>query len=186
MKESSWSPCKKTEFRRVLLQIGSAVGKIRYKYIHNNWYKAPDRLVYIDLNMVRAGVVNHPSEWPFCGYNEIQQPKKKNILINYKRLAELLGFRSYDEVRFYHRKWVDERLYNGNNVHNDKWTKSIAIGSKEFVEKLKSIMGAMAIGRKSKEVGDSYQLREPAGIYNAYFEAEKDDIAPRNTYLWDV
>ena len=143
-------------------------------------------LVYIDLNMVRAGVVNHPSEWPFCGYNEIQQPKKKNILINYKRLAELLGFRSYDEVRFYHRKWVDERLYNGNNVHNDKWTKSIAIGSKEFVEKLKSIMGAMAIGRKSKEVGDSYQLREPAGIYNAYFEAEKDDIAPRNTYLWDV
>ena len=31
-------------------------------------------LVYIDLNMVRAGVVEHPSEWPFCGYNEIQEP----------------------------------------------------------------------------------------------------------------
>ena len=28
-------------------------------------------LVYIDLNMVRAGVVKHPSEWPFGGYNEI-------------------------------------------------------------------------------------------------------------------
>ncbi|MCK5255634.1 MAG: hypothetical protein KAQ81_06395, partial [Deltaproteobacteria bacterium] len=28
-------------------------------------------LVYIDLNMVRAGVVQHPSEWPFSGYNEI-------------------------------------------------------------------------------------------------------------------
>ena len=27
-------------------------------------------LVYIDLNMVRAGVVNHPSEWPFSGYGE--------------------------------------------------------------------------------------------------------------------
>ena len=34
-------------------------------------------LVYIDLNMVRAGVVHRPSEWPFCGYNEIQKPKKK-------------------------------------------------------------------------------------------------------------
>jgi hypothetical protein len=25
------------------------------------------RLVYIDLNMVRAGVVRHPSEWHFGG-----------------------------------------------------------------------------------------------------------------------
>ena len=29
-------------------------------------------LVYIDLNIVRAGVVEHPSKWSFCGYNEIQ------------------------------------------------------------------------------------------------------------------
>ena len=30
-------------------------------------------MVYIDMNMVRAGVVNHPSEWFFSGYNEIQK-----------------------------------------------------------------------------------------------------------------
>ncbi|MCK7504600.1 MAG: transposase [Desulfobacterales bacterium] len=30
-------------------------------------------LLYIDLNMVRAGAVRHPSEWPFSGYNEIQE-----------------------------------------------------------------------------------------------------------------
>jgi putative transposase len=34
-------------------------------------------LVYIDLNMIRAGAVEHPSQWPHCGYQEIQQPKKK-------------------------------------------------------------------------------------------------------------
>jgi hypothetical protein len=28
-------------------------------------------MVYIDLNMVRAGVVTHPSGWPYAGYNEI-------------------------------------------------------------------------------------------------------------------
>jgi putative transposase len=32
-------------------------------------------LVYVDLNMVRAGVVNHPSEWKWSGYHEIQHPK---------------------------------------------------------------------------------------------------------------
>jgi hypothetical protein len=37
-------------------------------------------LVYIDTNMVRAGVVSHPSKWPFSGYNEIQEPRRKNVL----------------------------------------------------------------------------------------------------------
>lgn len=49
-------------------------------------------LVYIDLNMVRAGVVDHPSKWPFCGYNEIQEAKRKNVLINSQKLKDLLGF----------------------------------------------------------------------------------------------
>ena len=38
-------------------------------------------MVYIDTNMVRAGVVSHPAMWPFCGYNEIQEPRRKNVLI---------------------------------------------------------------------------------------------------------
>jgi len=28
-------------------------------------------LVYIDMNMVRSGIIEHPYQWPFCGYNEI-------------------------------------------------------------------------------------------------------------------
>ncbi len=34
-------------------------------------------LAYIDLNMVRAGVVNHPSGWEMSGYNEIQNPPER-------------------------------------------------------------------------------------------------------------
>ena len=60
-------------------------------------------LVYIDLNMVRTGVVTHPAEWPYSGYNEIQEPKRKNVLINYERLREFLGFDAYDEVKIAHR-----------------------------------------------------------------------------------
>jgi len=105
-------------------------------------------LVYIDLNMVRAGVVDHPSEWPFCGYNEIQEPKRKSILINYQKLTNLLGFDSYDDVIKYHKRWVDDYLGNGNNIRDDKWTESIAVGEKDFVERVKSLMGVLAIGRK--------------------------------------
>ena len=39
-------------------------------------------IAYIDTNMVRAGVVEHPSMWHFSGYTEIQQaPEGKNILV---------------------------------------------------------------------------------------------------------
>ena len=48
-------------------------------------------LVYIDMNMVRAGVVSHPSEWHWSGFNEIQKPKMRYAIINYKRLCDFLG-----------------------------------------------------------------------------------------------
>ena len=67
-------------------------------------------LVYIDLNMVRAGVVGHPSKWPHSGYNEIQAPRRKNIIIVHDRLRELAGFKHYESFTSAHRKWVQAAL----------------------------------------------------------------------------
>src|SRR3989304_7544467 len=63
-------------------------------------------MVYVDTNMVRAGVVSHPSMWAFCGYNEIQEPRRKNILIDYERLQRLIGARSYDQLGSGPRGWL--------------------------------------------------------------------------------
>jgi putative transposase len=76
--------------------------------------------------MVRSGIVEHPSQWPFCGYNEIQEPKRKNVLIDYEKLRASLGLESYDLVKSYHRKWVEEYLGNGKKIREDKWSASIA------------------------------------------------------------
>jgi len=40
--------------------------------------------------MVGAGLVSHPSKRPFSGYNEIQGPRKKNVLIDYERSRRFL------------------------------------------------------------------------------------------------
>ena len=45
------------------------------------------------MNMVRAGVVEHPAEWEFCGYKEIQNPRKRKGIIDFDRLIDLLGFK---------------------------------------------------------------------------------------------
>jgi len=39
-------------------------------------------LKYIDLNMVRAGVVSHPREWNWTGYEELVGERKRYRLID--------------------------------------------------------------------------------------------------------
>jgi len=78
-------------------------------------------------------------------------------------------------------------LGNGNNIRDDKWTKGIAVGSKGkgFVEHVKSAFGALAKGRKAKEPGDIYQLRDPSALYGEHFGVKNEDIGLKNTYLWN-
>ena len=141
-------------------------------------------IVYIDMNMVRAGVVKHPSEWPFSGYNEIQQPKRKNVLINYNRLKELLGFDTYDRVQMAHQKWVDSYCVNDEIARDDKWSSSVAVGSQGLIQNIQELMGGLVLGRKSSESGKLFQLREAQVSYSALFDTENNEIASQNGYLW--
>ena len=143
-------------------------------------------MVYIDTNMVRAGVVNHPSMWPFCGYNEIQHPRKRNVLIDYDMLQGLFGNGSYEQLRSSHKGWVEEYLGNGEKARQDEWTNRIAVGSKSFIEIVKMRLGFRAIGRDIKAGDGAYQLRESAAFYEAHFNAEKSDIGTENTFFWDL
>lgn len=95
-------------------------------------------IIYIDLNMIRAGAVSHPSEWAFCGYNEIRKPRKKNILIGYEKLLELCGFDEYHTFLRAHRELIEDSLLNGNNFRQAHWTESIAVGSEGFLERVKN------------------------------------------------
>ncbi len=143
-------------------------------------------MVYMDTNMVGAGVVRHPSLWSFCGYNEIQEPRRKNILIDYERLQDLIGARSYDELRRIHKGWIEEYLGGAVKIRQEEWTRSIAVGSRSFIEDVKTLLGFRAKGRDVIEGSEGYQLREGAAHYQALFEAEKEDIGPENTYLWEI
>jgi putative transposase len=71
-------------------------------------------------------------------------------------------------------------------TRQEEWTRSIAVGSGSFVENVKARLGFRAKGRDIIEGGEEYQLREGAAHYQAFFEAENDDIAAENTYLWDI
>jgi len=127
-------------------------------------------LVYIDLNMVRTGVIDHPSQWSASGYIEIQNPHQRYTLIDQRRLAELLGLRSVDELRESHRIWVEDGLKGKYNVRECKWTESVAVGSRDFAEETKDKLGFKIKGRKIVESNGVYELREsPPSVYGNDF-----------------
>ena len=142
-------------------------------------------MVYIDMNMVRAGVVEHPKEWSFCGYNEIQNPRQRYPLIDYRRLMSLLQVRNIQDLQETCQIRVEENLTSGNDSRKSKWTESIAVGSKRFVELTKRKLGIRARGRDVVGDGVSHQLREPAAPYKLNFTPENDLLSLENAYFWD-
>ena len=137
-------------------------------------------IAYIDMNMVSAGVVDHPINWKCYGYNEIQNPQVRKGIIDFDRLMELLGFKTQDQLKEAHSKWVESAIQTGNQGRETKWTLSIAVGSKPFIEKIKQALGFKAIGRKIRGADDSFELRETMKPYGT-----KKDLEHGNTFLWN-
>ncbi len=94
-------------------------------------------LTYIDLNMVRAGTIAHPSHWESSGYAEIQEPRERYSIVDYRAIMELLSIPSIEELRRSHRGWVEEALARPEQGRESKWTESIAVGSRDFVDVIK-------------------------------------------------
>jgi putative transposase len=141
-------------------------------------------MVYIDLNMVRAGVVQHPSEWPFCGYNEIQDPPQRYVLIDRERLIFLLGVGSPGRFSETYKGWVEEALGRDGNVRDGKWSESIAVGTKSFVERIKEKLGFKAVGREAVPAGDAFELKETVVAYMGSSMGKMGPLSPDNTYPW--
>ena len=64
-----------------------------------------------------------------------------------------------------HRGWLSSQLKRAPE-REERYSKSIAIGSQSFVETVQAKMGIKAIGRRiRKNIGDRYQLRETVENY---------------------
>ncbi len=141
-------------------------------------------LVYVDLNMVRAGVVSHPEQWPHGGYKEIQRPRRRNIIIEYEILGHLSGFNNFEDFQLAHRRWVQSELSGGKAKRAGYWTQSIATGSRSFIETVKMQMRSFAIGRRVRKNVEGFDLRERQSPYIAFFDTEKSDMEGENLLFW--
>jgi hypothetical protein len=142
-------------------------------------------LVYIDLNMVRAGAVSHPDNWEQSGYREIQKPPKRYAIIDLPILSELSGFADVRDFQTAHRQWVKQTLERGRTVRDDRWSEAIAVGSLVFVESVKSELGGKAMHRGVEQKDGAYTLRERNEAYNGDFSGESEPLRLENTVVWN-
>jgi len=143
-------------------------------------------IVYIDMNMVRAGVVNHPAEWPFSGHNEIQNNRQRYSIIDYKRLMNLLHIENINDLKSFHSKWIEKSIEVKNFKRENKWTESIAVGSRSFIEKTKEQLGNRARSRNAFENKGTYELKEGQISYSDDFAHKNSGLRAKNMYKWDL
>jgi len=137
-------------------------------------------LVYIDLNMVRAGVVAHPAAWANGGYREIQDPPRRYALIDPVELSTACGFANVREFQRAHRQWVEEALTGGATNRDERWSEAIAVGGHAFVETVKRELGIAARHRALAGAGGTHTLREPESRYTPVFPTETGPLRPGN------
>jgi putative transposase len=139
----------------------------------------------MDMNMVRAGVVKHPSEWPHSGYHEILAPRKRYAILDYEGLKGLLNFKTMDELAAAYQSWLEEAVLKGDRRREGKWTESVAVGSEPFVNATKEKLGIAAKGREVTGADGNYELRESPAPYRTILGHENDGLRPQNLYFWN-
>jgi len=60
---------------------------------------------------------------------------------------DLLGLENYDDLKDAHAKWVDSTIQTNHSDKEKKWTQSLAVGSKTFIEEMKDALGFRATCR---------------------------------------
>lgn len=98
---------------------------------------------------------------------------------------ELLGFESLDVLKEVHGQWIEESLKKDKLAREERWSGSIAVGSREYIENIQTNLGVKAIHRKIHESKGSFELREDQIPYTATFGTENERLRQENTYEWD-
>jgi putative transposase len=130
-------------------------------------------LIYIDLNMVRAGAVDHPSQWKVSGFQEIQRPPNRYRILDSKSLCDLTQMPTADALRSAHQNWVAQSLREGRPQREPHWTESVAVGGEAYIERIKSLLGAKVYYRSTvRQSHETFMIEEPEMV-NATISAPK-------------
>ncbi len=73
--------------------------------------------------------------------------------------------------------WIKKALNAKMTGRESKWTESVAVGGKDFDERIKDKLGARAGSRKAETENGDFVLREKRHSYRSSFAQEKGTLS---------
>jgi len=119
---------------------------------------------YIDLNMVRAGVVEHPSEWHWCGYNELTGAKQRFGIIQTTEVQKLMGIDRKEMFIEMYKERINGLLKQEHIKREEEWTEAIAVGSHEYIQEIHKTIKYIRQSwyRKARKITESLSILKDA------------------------
>ena len=115
---------------------------------------------YIEMNMVRAQVAGHPSEWVGGAFDEHTDRRRRYRIIDRERLLHCLDCVNIEQFR----DWYEATLNLCSREHMERepyWTEAAAVGSREWVEQLSGRLPSNSYEREPAVAG----VAENQGTY---------------------
>ena len=126
-------------------------------------------LKYIDLNMVRAGVVKHPREWSWTAWHELTGSRVRNRLVDREALLKRLEGVTWPGFQEHYGRLVDEVVMRNEGLGRDaRWTESIAVGQPAFVARVEAELMVNDRRRRLERMqtpDGAWVLREHGEVY---------------------
>jgi len=120
---------------------------------------------YIELNMVRAGVVRHPREWPWCGFPELVGERKRYRLLDLRRVLDACGGGAQQDFVQSYRQSIELAIHQGTLAREPIWTESIAVGPQAFVTSIAQQTGNRVQLETAEVTEGVWSIRETGTSY---------------------
>lgn len=161
------SPADRDAIPRMMRDLGSKVaatynkktdrkGSFWERRYHATAVESGEHLVrcslYIDTNMIRAGVARHPSQWKHGGFHEIVKPKQRYRTVNLSELSRLAGMPDDPDFPKHYAGWVENVVRRGHLCRDDVWTAELAVGSEKFVNHVRRQSGYAPVVKPESNV----------------------------------
>jgi putative transposase len=94
-------------------------------------------LFYMDMNMVRAGVVPHPNEWPFGGAADLAGQRERYRIVDLTQLLDCLGMAGQESsFHAWHASTLAELCRQTNAPRQPFWSTAFAVGASPWLSNL--------------------------------------------------
>lgn len=146
-------------------------------------------MTYIDMNMIRAGVVDHPLDWPWGGYREIQSPPRRYARIDRTLLCRLLNLPDLDTLAAWQMESVSRALRGDATAFRGRcpeWTESVAVGSQAYAMEVRTQLGLTGRHREVDATGADgmFSLHEEDAPYGCNSDPENGVVSAENALFW--